>query len=85
MGMKTTTIKIDGELLQQLKQAKPSSISLSAFIRQLLRADLRRRGLARAAVSYQEFLEANPEERSLLREWDEADLAVAPKVKRRRR
>jgi len=83
--MKATTIKIDGELLQELEQAKPQSISLSAYIRGVLKADLRRRGLSRAAVSYQEFLEANPEERSLLREWDEADLAAAPKAKRRRR
>lgn len=76
--MKATTIKIDGELLQDLENAKPESVSLSAYIRDVLKADLRRRNLSRAAISYQEFLEANPEERSFLREWDEADLASPP-------
>jgi predicted CopG family antitoxin len=83
--MKATTIKIEGELLQELEHVKPESVSLSAYVREILRTDLRRRNLSQAAVSYQEFLSANPEEQSWLREWDEADLASAPKAKRGRR
>lgn len=81
--MKATTVKIEGELLQALEKAKPQSVSLSAYIRELLRKDLKRRRLARAAASYQEFLAANPDEQSWLREWDEADLASPPRRRRR--
>jgi hypothetical protein len=81
--MKATTIKIEGELLDELEATKPQSISLSAFVREVLRNDLRRRKLSRAAISYEEFLAANPEEQLLLREWDEADLVRTPKRKRR--
>lgn len=81
--MKATTIKIEGKLLQELEKAKPESVSLSAYVRQVLKKDLRRSRLAQAATSYQEFLAANPEEQSWLREWDEADLLTAPKRKRR--
>ena len=81
--MKATTIKIEGELLQELKKAKPESLSLSAYVREVLSKDLRRRKLAHAAASYEEFLTANPEERSWLREWDEADLTSSPKRSRK--
>ncbi len=72
--MKATTVKIEGELLNELEAVKPEAMSISAYIRDVLRKDLARRRLSRAAVSYEEFLAANPEEQSLLREWDEADL-----------
>jgi hypothetical protein len=81
--MKATTIKIEGELLSALESTKPESVSLSAFVREVLRKDLQRRKLSQAAVSYEEFLAANPEEQLLLREWDEADLTRIPKRKRR--
>jgi hypothetical protein len=81
--MKATTIKIEGELLNELETTKPKSLSLSAFVREVLKKDLRRRKLSQAAVFYEEFLAGNPEERLLLREWDEADLARTPKRKRR--
>ena len=81
--MKATTIKIDGELLLELERSKPESLSLSAFVREVLARDLRRRKLAQAAVSYEAFLATNPEEQSCLREWNEADLASSPKRRRR--
>jgi predicted CopG family antitoxin len=81
--MKATTIKIEGELLNELEATKPESLSLSAFVREVLKKDLRRRKLSQAAASYEEFLAENPEEQLLLKEWDEADLARTPKRKRR--
>jgi hypothetical protein len=81
--MKATTIKLEGELLLELEKAKPESSSLSAYVREVLTKDLHRRKLAQAAVSYHEFLSANPEEQSWLREWGEANLAGLPKRKRR--
>ncbi len=81
--MKATTIKLEGELLLELERAKPESVSLSAYVREVLSRDLRRRKLARAAVSYEEFIAANPEEKAWLREWDGAELAGEPKRRRR--
>jgi hypothetical protein len=83
--MKATTIKLEGDLLRELEKAKPESVTLSAYVREVLRGDLRRRSLTKAAALYQEFLESNPEEVVWLREWEEADLASAPKSKRRRK
>ena len=81
--MKATTIKLEGELLLELERSKPESLSLSAYVREVLTKNLRRRKLAEAAASYEAFIEANPEERSWLREWDGADLASPPKPRRR--
>ncbi len=81
--MKATTIKLEGKLLQELENIKPESVSLSAYVREVLTRDLRRRKLAQAAASYEEFLKSNPEEQSWLREWDQAELASSPKRRRR--
>ncbi len=81
--MKATTIKLEGKLLSELEATKPKNMSLSSFVRDVLRKDIQRRRLAQAAASYEEFLASNPEEQLLLREWDEADLARTRKRKRR--
>jgi len=77
--MKATTIKIEGELLRELERVKPARSSVSAFVREVLRRDLQRRRLVEAAAEYEVFVASNAEERTWLREWDEADLAVSPK------
>jgi predicted CopG family antitoxin len=77
--MKATTIKLDGELLEGLEKAKPPKTSVSAFVREVLRKHLQRRKLTDAAAEYEVFVASNAKERTWLREWDKADLAVAPK------
>ena len=57
--MKATTIKLEGKLLQELEEIKPESVSLSAYVREVLRKDLRRRKLSQAAASHEEFLATN--------------------------
>jgi len=81
--MKATTIKLEGELLRELEQAKPARSSVTAFVREVLWRDLRRRKLAEAAVAYEAFVAANVEEQTWMREWNEADLAASPKRSRR--
>ncbi len=81
--MRATTIKLEGALLQELERAKPSRTSVSAFVREVLRKELQRRRLAEAAAEYEAFVSTNEEERTWLREWDEADLAAMPKRSRR--
>jgi hypothetical protein len=83
-SMKATTVKVEGELLQELERRKPPALSLSAFVKSILRSDLLRRQLTEASVRYAEFLAANPTERAWLAEWDGADLASRPSRRRRR-
>ena len=81
--MKATTIKVEGQLLKELQEAKPPSQSLSAYARLLLEQALSRRKLAEAAERYAGFLRERADERTWLREWDSADLVRAPKRRRR--
>lgn len=82
-SMKGTTIKVEGALLAELEQAKPKSQSLSAYVRAVLEREVRRRKMLDAAERYTDFLRANDDERGWLEDWDRADLAGAPKRKRR--
>jgi hypothetical protein len=81
--MKATTIKLEGDLLEQLETVKPESMSVSAFVREVLERDIRQRKIASAASEYRNFIESNPEEERWLREWEKADLIAPPKGKRR--
>lgn len=76
--MKATTVKLEGQLLQEIEHVKPSSQSVSAYVRELLRSSLRRIKLRSAAIEYQEFLQANPDEAEWMAQWDQSDLAAPP-------
>lgn len=80
--MRATTIKVEGELLDELERAKPASQSLTAYVRSVLRQEVRRKQLIAAAERYTDFLRQNTAERAGLEEWDRADLARPPKRKR---
>jgi hypothetical protein len=73
--MKATTVKIDGELLEEIERVKPVEQSVSAFVRSVLRKDLDRERARTAAGEYVAFLEAHPDEADWLAEWAAADLA----------
>ncbi len=76
--MKATTVKIEGELLEQIKAAKPPGRSVSAYVRHVVKKDLERRKMRSAATAFKAFVKAHPEERAWLAEWDSADLASTP-------
>ena len=76
--MKATTVKIEGELLSELESAKPESLSLSAYVREVLLKSVRDRRMAEAARAYQAFLDANRQEHASLDRWEKADLEVVP-------
>jgi Arc/MetJ family transcription regulator len=82
--MKATTIKVEGDLLEELERRKPPTQSLSAFVKSVLRRDLLRRRLADAAHRYAEFVAENREEKSSLEKWEAADLVAKPSTRRRR-
>lgn len=82
--MKATTIKIEGNLLREIDAACPPTKSLTAFVREVLSQDLKRRRMAEAASRYEAFLSEHPDEREWLTQWETANL-VRPLKKRMRR
>ena len=72
--MKATTIKVEGDLLEELEKMKPTSQSLSGYVRSVLRREVLRNRMAGAAERYAELLRSNPDERGWLDEWETADL-----------
>jgi hypothetical protein len=81
--MKATTIKVEGELLAELERTKPAAQSLTAYVRSILRQEVRRQQMIAAAERYTDFLQQHADERTWLEEWDRADLARPPKRSRR--
>jgi len=81
--MRATTIKVEGDLLKELERTKPRALSLSAYVRAVLRQEVLRRKMAAAAERYVEFVRDSPAERAWLDDWDSADLATAPKRRRK--
>ena len=79
--MKATTIKLEGDLLREVRAAKPTAVSLSAFVRQVLHEHLNRLKMTEAATEYQAFVASDAQERKWLDEWTEADLTKAPRTK----
>ncbi|MBI2026217.1 MAG: hypothetical protein HYS98_00155 [Deltaproteobacteria bacterium] len=81
--MKANTIKIEGKLLTEIQKAKPASLSFAAFVRLIIEKELLRRKMGVAAKLYQQFLEEDKEESAFLQEWEKADLANAPKERKK--
>ena len=81
--MKATTIKLDGQLLRDIEHAKPTTQSVTAYVRNVIHRDLARTKLREAAESYRIFVAAEPNEAEWLQAWNDADLASPPKAKSR--
>jgi hypothetical protein len=74
--MKATTIKIEGDLLEEIESVKPPEQSVTAYVRNVLRKNLDRERARRAGHSYMAFLNERPGEAEWLAEWAGADLAA---------
>ena len=80
--MKATTIKLEGELLENLEASKPPDQSLTAYVRSVLRKNLDRIEVREAALAYRAFVESDENEKAWLDEWDRADLNSPPRSKK---
>jgi hypothetical protein len=78
--MQATTIKIEDPMLSEIKNILPKDQSLSAFIREVLEREIRRRKMIDAGNQYAEFLAGSASEREWLEDWESADLTNAPSV-----
>jgi hypothetical protein len=81
--MSATTVKLDAELLKAIASVKPRAQTLSAYVREALHRDLRRRQMREAAEKYRALLRNNPAERKALDEWEAAPLATEPRRRRK--
>lgn len=84
-GMKATTIKLDGSILEELMAFKRPDQNLTALVRELLKAQIHRSKMARAAEEYTAFLRANTKESMELDAWASAPLDREPSVRRKKR
>ncbi len=79
--MKATTIKLEGDFLEEIRAAKPEGESLTGYVRTVLRRDIEQRKMEESALAYRAFVESESGERQWLEEWDRADLASPPDMK----
>jgi hypothetical protein len=77
--MKTTTIKIEPPLIDELDRIKSKDQSMAGFVREVLKEKVNQQRLIKAAEDYVDFIASHPEEEMWLKEWEGTDLAVPPK------
>ena len=82
--MSATTIKLEGEVLREILALKAPKQSITDYVRETLMRDARAQRLRDAAIAYKAFLEQNPGETEVLREWENADLAAPPQARARK-
>lgn len=81
--MPATTVKLDGELLRAIESVKSPNQTLSAYVREALQRDLRRRQMRDAAETYTNLLRTNAAEREAMDQWEAASLATTPRTRRK--
>ncbi|MEO7723450.1 MAG: YlcI/YnfO family protein [Chthoniobacterales bacterium] len=81
--MPATTVKLDGELLRAIESVKSPKQTLSAYVREALQRDLRRRQMRDAAETYTKLLRTNAAEREAMDAWEAAPLATTPRTRRK--
>jgi hypothetical protein len=84
-GMKATTIELDGALLRDLNALRRPDQNLTALVRELLKAQIHRSKMVRAADEYTSFLRDNPAELGELDGWNSAFLDREPSRPRRKK
>ena len=82
--MSATTLKIEGELLNELNHLRPKDQSLSAFVRGILEQTIRKQQMIAAAEQYTDFLKSCSDEAMWLEEWEQTDLESPPQSKNRK-
>ena len=84
-SMKATTIKLEGPILEELMAFKRPDQNLTALVRELLKAQIHRSKMARAAEEYTAFMRENAEESMELDAWASAPLDREPSVRRKKK
>lgn len=80
--MNATTIKLDAQLHSTIKRLKPGAQSLTAYVRELVGREEKRKALEAAAEKYDALLSRHKDEAAWLAAWESAPLASTPKTRR---
>lgn len=80
IGMKGTTVKIEGELLKLVESVKEPNQPVSGFVYQAVRRAAQEARRAEAAAIYNRILDEDPAEAGWLEEWENGDLGVDPVI-----
>lgn len=79
-----TTIKLDALVVREIAEILPERQTLTAFVREAVTRDVRRRKLRQAASLYQSMLERDSCEALSMEEWEASPLATEPKRRTRK-
>jgi hypothetical protein len=80
-----TTVKLEASVVQEAAAVLPENQTFTAFVREAVWRDVRRRKMRKAAALYMEALAHDAEEAGAMREWEAAPLATEPKKRRARK
>lgn len=80
-----TTVKLEAAVVQECADVLPENQTLTAFVREAVWRDVRRRKMRKAAALYMEALASDAGEADDMREWEAAPLAIEPKRRRVRK
>lgn len=76
MKRRDTTVKLDGELVEEVARDLEPGETLTAYVRKAVGSRVRRSRMRKAAEAYQKALEADPELALEMEDWERADLAA---------
>ncbi len=82
MRLTDTTIKLDADVVREIADILPERQTLTAFVREAVARDVRRRKLRKAATLYLAALDRDAGEAGAMKEWEAAPLATEPKRRR---
>ena len=83
--MRATTIKLEGAILEELEDLKQSDQNLTSLVRDLLKAQIHRHKMAKAAEEYAAFLNKNPGESLELDVWVTVPMDKDPVARRKKK
>jgi hypothetical protein len=82
--MDATTIKLDARLHAAIRRLKSRDQTLTAYVRELVAREEKRRALHAAADAYKALLARSKDEAESLAAWEAAPLAEEPQTRRRK-
>lgn len=74
ISMKANTIKLEADLLKQIHALRPKDMSLSAFVREIIRREIVRQKLISSAEAYETMMSSNRETKAEDDAWEQANL-----------
>jgi urease accessory protein UreF len=80
-----TTIKLEASVVREVAEILSGRQTLTAFVREAVTRDVRRRKMRAAATLYRETLDRDPDEAAAMDAWESAPLATEPTRSTRRK